>query len=102
MKNCLLAQLQHGLRTSQAEAVVRGCQVRRVSCQRLRAKTLCSVASMDPISSLPVACTHHTSGTGMMQDDDLRQLRERREWVDAMVEVKGGECVSVRITSVLA
>ena len=25
-----------------------------------------------------------------LQDDDLRELRDRREWIDALVEVKGG------------
>lgn len=25
-----------------------------------------------------------------MQDNDLLELRERREWVDALMEVKGG------------
>ena len=32
-----------------------------------------------------------------MQDDDLRELRDRREWIDALTEVKGGMSRDMKI-----
>ena len=34
------------------------------------------IASMFPLAS--------------MKDDDLKELRDRREWIDALTEIKGG------------
>lgn len=31
------------------------------------------------------------------QDDDLRTLRDRREWIDALTEVKGGMSRDMKI-----
>ena len=40
---------------------------------------------------MTVPCTH------AMQDDDLRELRDRREWIDALTEVKGGMSRDMKI-----
>lgn len=31
-----------------------------------------------------------------LQDDDLKELRDRREWIDALAEVRGGLSKEVR------